>query len=125
MHSRAGVAGGGATGRFRRAERLKGREDIREAFARGRKISCPGAKLFYRENGKDTNRIAFTFARKYGNAVQRNRARRLSREAYRRIKSLLKQGYDLVLLIYPDGDRYDLRVRQLDNLVLKAGLFAE
>lgn len=81
--------------------------------------------MFLRENGKATNRIAFTFARKYGNAVQRNRSRRLSREAYRRIKSQLKQGYDLVLLIYPDGDRYDHRVRQLDNLVLKAGLFAE
>jgi hypothetical protein len=37
----------------------------------------------------------------------------------------LRQGYDLVLLVYPDGDRYDHRVRQLDALLSKAGLFAE
>jgi ribonuclease P protein component len=120
-----GLVAGSRTGRFRRVERLKGREDIQGTFARGRKFSCPGAKLFIRDNGKETNRIAFTFARKYGNAVQRNRSRRLSREAYRLVKSRLRQGYDLVLLVYPDGDRYDHRVRQLDALLSKAGLFAE
>lgn len=47
------------------------------------------------------NRIVITFARKYGNAVRRNRARRTSREAYRLMKKELRTGYDLVLLIYP------------------------
>jgi ribonuclease P protein component len=57
--------------------------------------------LFYLENGLPHNRIVFTFARKFGNAVERNRARRLGREAYRLMKGGFKAGYDLALLVYP------------------------
>ncbi len=108
--------------RFRRLERLKGKDAIQGVFARGRRVSCPGAKLFYVKNGLPHNRIAFTFARKYGNAVERNRSRRLSREVYRRLKSSLCMGYDLVLLVYPGLDTFQDRVRQLENLFSKAGL---
>jgi ribonuclease P protein component len=87
--------------RFTRGERLKGRDEIRAAFKRGKVVSCPGAKLFVLKNGLPGNRIAVTFARKFGNAVQRNRARRISREAYRLTGNRLKTGFDLVLLVYP------------------------
>lgn len=110
---------------FARKERIKGGDDIKRAFARGRKASCPGAKLFYFANGTDENRVAFTFARKYGNAVERNRSRRLSREAYRLMKSRLKRGFDLVILVYPGGDDFRLRVRLMESLCMKAGLIAD
>jgi len=110
---------------FTRKERLKGGDDIKKAFARGRKASCPGAKLFYVENGTEANRIAFTFARKYGNAVERNRSRRLSREAYRLIKHRIKRGFDFVLLVYPGGDDFGRRAVQLENLFQKAGMVAD
>jgi len=110
---------------FTRKERLKGRNEIKEAFARGRKTSCPGAKLFFIENGIGRNRIAFTFARKYGNAVERNRSRRLSRESYRLIKSRLMCGFDLVLLVYPGGDDLQHRSQQLSILFTKAGLLSD
>jgi ribonuclease P protein component len=115
--------------RFRRRERLKKREDITRVFKKGRSVTCPGAKLFYLENGLPHNRIAFTFARKYGNAVERNRARRVGREAYRLLKRRAKTGYDLVLLVYPlveDGRPQkpflSRRMRQLTSLFAKAGL---
>lgn len=108
-----------------RKDRLKARDDIKEAFARGRKAGCSGAKLFFRENGLAVNRVAFTFARKYGNAVRRNRSRRLSREAYRLTKADLKKGYDLVLLVYPGADSFEARTRQLAVLFEKAGLKSE
>jgi ribonuclease P protein component len=73
-------------------------------------------------NGLAHNRIAFTLARKYGNAVERNRARRLSREAYRLTKNQLKTGYDFVLLVYPGQDQLKNRLEQLDLLFSKAGL---
>jgi ribonuclease P protein component len=115
--------------RFRRRERLKKRDDITRVFKKGRSVTCPGAKLFYLENGLPHNRIAFTLARKYGNAVERNRARRLGREAYRLLKRGAETGYDLVLLVYPqveDGRPKKLflsrRMRQLKSLFVKAGL---
>ena len=111
--------------RFTRNDRLKGRAGIHSVFARGRKVSCPGAKLFYIDNGLELTRIAFTFARNYGNAVERNRSRRLSREAYRLMKVRPRKGLDLVLLVYPDGDLYAVRVHQLEVLFTKAGLCSD
>jgi ribonuclease P protein component len=108
--------------RFKRDERLKRREAIRAVFNHRKAVSCPGAKLFRLENGLARNRIAFTFARKFGNAVERNRARRVGREAYRLLKNRLKSGYDLVLLVYPGKDFLEDRIDQLETLFSRAGL---
>jgi ribonuclease P protein component len=91
--------------RFTREERLKGRDEIRAVFNRGKAVSCPGVKLFVLRSGLDRNRLAVTFARKFGNAVKRNRARRISREAYRLLRNGLKTGFDLAALVYPAGQR--------------------
>lgn len=109
--------------RFRRSERLKERELIKHVFDKGRCITCSGARLFVIQNGLSVNRIVFTFARKYGNAVMRNRSRRLSREAFRMISYRLRPGHDLVLLVYPGMDVFTDRVRQFHILFSKAGLF--
>jgi ribonuclease P protein component len=77
------------------------------------------------ENGLSHNRIAFTFARKFGNAVERNRARRVGREAYRLLQNRLKTGYDLVLLVYPGKDFLADRMDQLTMLFSRAGLLTE
>ncbi|MDR3170826.1 MAG: ribonuclease P protein component [Treponema sp.] len=113
--------------RFRRGERLKSRDEIREVFKRGKSVTCFGAKLFMVQNRLPYNRIAFTFARHFGNAVERNRARRLGREAYRHIRHALKPGYDVVLLVYPakgaaQKDVFAVRMEQLKILFSKAGL---
>jgi ribonuclease P protein component len=116
--------------KFRRRERLKKRDDITGVFKKGRSVTCPGAKLFYLDNGLSYNRIAFTFARKYGNAVERNRGRRFGREAYRLLKKGVETGYDLILLVYPQAAEdgrpqkpcLSRRMRQLKSLFAKAGL---
>jgi ribonuclease P protein component len=114
---------------FPMRERLKGRDEIGEVFSRKRAVSCPGAKLLRKENSRLYNRIAFTFSRKFGNAVERNRARRISREVYRHLRNDLKPGYDLVLLVYPGtprdpgNDNYFRRMEQMRELCGRAGLF--
>ena len=108
---------------FPRKEKLKGRDEIREVFSRRKGVSCSGAKLFVLQNRLPYNRIAFTFSRKYGNAVERNHSRRLSREAYRLQKNDLLKGYDLVLLVYPGNDSFSVRMSQLKELFTRAGLF--
>ena len=109
--------------RFPRKERLKGRNEIREVFNRKKGVSCLGARLFTLRNGLSYNRIAFTFSRKYGNAVERNYSRRLSREVYRLLRNGLRKGYDLVLLVYPGNDAFSVRMEQLRELFSRAGLF--
>jgi ribonuclease P protein component len=107
---------------FPRRERLKGRDNIREVFRKKKAFSCPGARLLMSGNGLKHNRVAFSFPRKYGNAVERNHSRRLSREAYRLLRSELRQGYDLILLVYSGRDNFPERMEQLRALFLKAGL---
>jgi ribonuclease P protein component len=94
-------------------------------------------------NNLPYNRICFSFSRGFGNAVVRNRARRLSREAFRLLKPRLNGGHDLILIInkeecckqiqcssVPAGTAEIIRkmtlsgrVWQLKTLFTKAGLF--
>jgi ribonuclease P protein component len=83
-------------------------------------------------NNLPCNRIVISFARKFGNAVKRNRARRLGREAYRLMKNELQSGYDLVLLIFPrpEGepvkrDTLEETAVRLKTLFKKAGMIQE
>ncbi|HOJ97957.1 MAG TPA: ribonuclease P protein component [Termitinemataceae bacterium] len=108
--------------RFRKCERLKDKKEIQRLFKEGKKCSCEGAKLFFQGNHLSYNRVVFTCARNYGNAVQRNYSRRLSREAYRLMKHQLFSGYDIVVLIYPGKDEFQERLKQLQVLFKKAGL---
>jgi ribonuclease P protein component len=108
--------------RFKRDERLKKRKEIRAVFDRREGVGCSGARLFRLENGLARNRIAFAFGRKFGNAVERNRARRVGREAYRILKGRVKIGYDLVLLVYPGRDFLADRMDQLKTLFSRSCL---
>jgi ribonuclease P protein component len=86
------------------------------------------------KNSLSHNRICFTFIRGFGNAVERNRARRLGREAYRLLRPRLAGGYDLILLVYPETPGTDntaaarkksgfaVRSGQMRFLFTKAGL---
>ena len=93
--------------------------DIKE----GRKISTEGTKLFFKKSRNSYNRICFALPRGYGTAVQRNHSKRLSREAYRQIKSHLNTGYDIILLVYPGNDTFSTRCEQIRYLFKKAGIF--
>jgi ribonuclease P protein component len=74
------------------------------------------------------NRICFSLFKGYGNAVSRNRAKRLGREAYRLMKYRLLGGYDLILMVSAESEQdqsdsaLSYRTWQLESLFLKAGL---
>jgi ribonuclease P protein component len=113
------------TGRFTRKEHIKRPVDIKNLFRNGKKVSTSGAKLFIVSNTLGINRIAFTLSRGYGNAVERNRSKRYSREVYRSLKTHLNTGYDIVCLVYPGNDSFRTRCVQFRHLFEKAGLLKE
>ena len=110
------------TGFFKREERIKNPDRFKELFKTGKKISIPGAKIFFLENGLGINRVGFPLIRGYGNAVERNLSKRYSREVYRLLKSHLNTGYDMLILIYPGNDSFHSRCEQIRLLCQKAGL---
>ena len=109
---------------FTREEHIKKPNDFRNLFKNGKRASTAGAKLFFLPNGFDFNRIGFPLPRGFGNAVQRNQAKRFSRETYRNLKAHLNTGYDILFLVYPpsEKDSFSTRCVQFRTLCEKAGL---
>ena len=105
-----------------RKERLKTREEISRVFTSSVRVTCSGAKLVVKKNEYIQNRIAVTLVRKYGNAVARNRAKRVLREIYRNLKFSIKTGYDMVIVLYPGKYTYNQRFEQFVYLLKKADL---
>ena len=105
-----------------RAERLRGRANLRRVFTQGAKAEHRGIKLLYIENNLEWNRIAVCPVSRFEDAVSRNREKRLCREAYRRLKHQLKTGYDLAFILYPGEYGILERYRQLDALFQRVGL---
>jgi len=82
--------------RFRPEERIRRRTEYVAIYDRGRKIGGRLMTVFVLENGGPRPRLGIAATRKYGSAVQRNRAKRLVREVFRRHKPAL--GLDIVVI---------------------------
>lgn len=94
-------AGTRAGARLGPAERLSGRESFARLREEGRRANDAVLRLTMAKNGLAHSRIGCAVPRRFGNAVARNRVRRLIREAFRLEKAALPAGYDL--LVSPAG----------------------
>ncbi len=79
-------------------ETLKTNSDFRRAYARGKSYTNPALVMYVRKNRAGSCRMGITASKKIGNAVQRNRARRVIREAFRQVDLPLKGNYDVVFV---------------------------
>ena len=108
---------------FGNDKRLRKRDEIQSVFSNGKKISCAGARLFFKESNLDITRILITVVHGYGTAVERNHARRVGKEIFRVLNPSIVPGYDLIVLFYPGKDGFEKRKRQIVRLFIEAGLF--
>jgi ribonuclease P protein component len=106
-----------------REERLKRKTDFDSVFSSGRRKGCSGARLVYRRNELEYSRFAVCPVRKYGNAVERNRVKRICRELFRGMKDRIRPGFDIVLVVYPGKDTYKVREEQFSFLLREGNLF--
>ncbi len=72
--------------------------DFRRAYAKGKSFVSPFLVVYVRKNCMGLTRVGITTSKKVGNAVLRNRSRRVIREAYRQLSPRVKPGYDLVFV---------------------------
>ena len=105
-----------------RRERLRGRTAIRRVFSTGKSAERKGIKLLFVENSLSWNRIAVCPVRGFRKAVDRNRAKRLCREAYRDLKNQVATGYDIAFVFYPGPYSFRDRHRQIESLFEGVGL---
>ena len=93
------------------AERVRRRADFERAYSTGVRISGRFMTLFVAANGGPLSRLGIAASRKFGAAVERNRAKRLAREIFRRHK--MTTGLDVIIV--PRREMLDASFASLEN----------
>ncbi len=86
-----------ASEKFPKTDRILKRDVFRRVYEQGRKLQARYFTAFVLPNAGERARLGITTTRKIGNSVERNRARRLVREAFRKNKWLVPRGVDIVI----------------------------
>lgn len=82
--------------------RLKKKKDFERVFMNGKIIKCQDLFLKYIDNDKEDTKIGIVVSKKVSKkAVDRNKAKRRIREAFRLIGSKLKNGINMIAVAYP------------------------
>ena len=104
---------------------LRNQNDFSRVYNRGKSKGSRYVVVLYNENKLGYSRIAFVASKKVGNSVQRNRSRRLMREAYREFGEKIAKGYDIIFVARNtilDSSEGDV-ARAMFGAVRAAGLF--
>jgi ribonuclease P protein component len=94
------VAQGGVS--FPKQARLRKRPEFQSLSRWGKKVQTPNFVVIIRPNNRGETRLGITVSGKVGNAVVRNRVKRLLRECFRRFRSQIIPSQD-VLVIAKEG----------------------
>ncbi len=109
---------------FKRCFRVRKKEDFQLIYKTGKCFVGFAGILYVFPTDKGYTRIGVAAGKKIGNAVIRNRIKRMMREAYRRTKRCLLPGFDFLWIARtPLKDaKYDMYEKTLTKLCQKAGL---
>ena len=77
---------------------LNRNKDFKRVYSRGRYAASSCLVTYALKNRLKFNRVGITTSKKIGNAVKRNRSRRIIRAAYMYLADSLKSGYDIVFV---------------------------
>lgn len=83
---------------MRTTETICENRHFRRLYKTGKSVVTPLFVLYVRKNKQEINRLGITTSKTVGKAVQRNRCRRVLREAYRLLEPEMIPGFDLILV---------------------------
>ncbi|MBO6935708.1 MAG: ribonuclease P protein component [Deltaproteobacteria bacterium] len=86
------------TEQLRPSDRIKQRRDFRRVQGSGVRAHTRHFVLTLDRSPHEAGRIGITITRKVGNAVERNRVKRLVREVFRRNREWFPPGLDVVFI---------------------------
>ncbi len=91
--------------------------DFRRAYGRGKVFTNPALVSYVTKNRAGICRIGITTSKKIGNAVERNRSRRVIRAAYRTAAPLVQGSWDIVF-VARSKTKY-LKSTQLEPILIR------
>ena len=123
------LAGERGAARRTRRQRLSRSAEFDRVYREGRSLASRYLVLytFPREDSTGEARLGVSVGRKVGGAVERNRVKRLLREAFWTLGERLPAGHDFVVVARPDVGELATREgeagveRALEDLMRKAG----
>ena len=77
---------------------IKSNCDFRRTYGKGKVFQAPALVSYVLKNRAGICRIGITTSKKIGNAVERNRSRRVIRAAYSMIEDRVQGNYDIVFV---------------------------
>lgn len=81
-----------------RAQALKENKDFRRLYYRGKSSACDNLVTYCQKNRANGCRVGITTSKKIGNAVERNRSRRVIRAAFAELEPKINGNYDFVFV---------------------------
>lgn len=88
---------------FSKEKRILRRKEFVNLNRSGKRLHTRHFVLVYGQNGLGRTRLGVTVSKRIGNAVHRNRLKRLLRECFRLNQSRFPQGYDIVISAKKDA----------------------
>lgn len=83
---------------MKNTQRIKLNRDFRRLYARGKSVAGGYIVIYRSANRYGVNRVGFAVSKHLGNAVMRNRTKRLMRESYRMLESRIKGASDMIIV---------------------------
>jgi len=84
--------------RLTKQERIAQKKDFIRLLKRGRRFKLDQIAVAYIANHLTYSRVGISVGKKTGNAVKRNRIKRILRELFRHNKDVLPKGYDFLFM---------------------------
>lgn len=80
---------------------LNQNKEFLKLYRMGKRVFSPEMVIYFKKTKRKYNRLGITVGKKVGCAVQRNRAKRIIRQAYRECEAILPIGMDMVVVAQP------------------------
>ena len=107
-----------------KSKTLKENKDFRRLYYRGKSDAASCLVTYAMKNRLGETRVGITSGKKIGNAVKRNRARRLIRAAFSQYEGRLNGSYDIVFVARTRTAEVKMQEvqRQMEEKLVKLGV---